>query len=97
MKKNLPIIGLAIGIVLPMLAGVATYFIKFSAFTFSGYIEQLSSGGRIGPAVLSLCVLTNIIPFLYFSSKKLDYTARGVLVATMLYFVLFILIKYVWV
>lgn len=97
MKRNLPIIGLVIGIILPMLAGVATYFIKFSAYSFDGYLRQLSTGGKIGPAVLSLCVLTNIIPFLYFSSKKLDYTARGVLVATMLYFVLFILIKYVWV
>ena len=72
------------------------YFVRFKGVEFGEYIISLFSNGKLGSMVLSLSALLNIIPFLYYTNKRLDLTARGIMVATMLYFVLFVLIKFVW-
>ncbi len=81
---------------MPMIGVVIMYFIKFPGANFGNYIATLFDNGKLGSMILSLSSLLNIIPFLYYTNKRLDLTARGVLVATMLYFVLFILLKFVW-
>ncbi len=81
---------------MPMIGVIIMYFLKFSDINFGNYISGLFENGKLGAMVLSLSSLLNIIPFLYYTNKRLDNTARGVLVATMLYFVLFILLKFVW-
>jgi len=63
---------------------------------FGAYFSTIFHNGRFGSIIISLSVLLNVIPFLYYTSKRLDYTARGLVIATMLYFVLMVLIKYVW-
>jgi hypothetical protein len=97
MKRNVPIFGLLIGLLLPLL-GVVIFYILVGRDTGSqgNYITGLFYNGRRGSMILSLSCLLNIIPFLYYSNRRLDLTARGLLLATMLYFVLFILLKYVW-
>jgi hypothetical protein len=46
--------------------------------------------------VMTLSLLINLIPFLYCTTKRLDYTMRGIVIATMLYALFIILIKFVW-
>ena len=96
MKRNVPILGFIIGLLMPMIGVIIMYFLKFSDINFGNYVSGLFENGKLGAMVLSLSSLLNIIPFLYYTNKRLDNTARGVLVATMLYFVLFILLKFVW-
>jgi hypothetical protein len=96
MKRNVPILGLVIGLLFPMIGVIIMYFVKFNDVPFGEYITSLLSNGKLGSMVLSLSALLNIIPFLFYTNKRLDLTARGIMVATMLYFVLFILIKFVW-
>ncbi|MCD6064996.1 MAG: hypothetical protein K0R82_2907 [Flavipsychrobacter sp.] len=96
MKRNVPIFGLIIGILFPLLGVIITYFVKFKGVPFPEYITSLFSNGKLGSMVLSLSALLNIIPFLFYTNKRLDLTARGIMVATLLYFVLFVLIKFVW-
>jgi len=81
---------------MPFIGVVIMYFVKFSEAGFGNYITSLFKNGDLGSKILSLSSLLNIIPFLYYTNKRLDLTARGVLLATMLYFVLFILLKFVW-
>jgi hypothetical protein len=97
MKRNAPILGLVIGILLPMLGMAIFYFFAFrGTLPFGEYVSMIFSDGRRGSAILSLSALLNIIPFLFYTNRRLDLTARGLLIATMLYGVLFVLIKYVW-
>lgn len=96
MKRNVPILGLIIGILFPMIGVLIMYLVRFKGVPFGEYITNLFNNGKLGSMVLSLSTLLNIIPFLYYTSKRLDLTARGILVATMLYAVLFVLIKFVW-
>jgi hypothetical protein len=46
--------------------------------------------------VFSLSMLANLAPFIFFNSKRYDHAARGVFIATMLYVVFIVLVRYVW-
>lgn len=97
MKRNVPALGLIIGLLLPLVGVVIVYLlVGRETGSLTDYISGLFYNGKRGSMIISLSCLLNIIPFLLYTNKRLDLTARGVLVATMLYFVLFILLKYVW-
>jgi hypothetical protein len=46
--------------------------------------------------VLTLSLLINLVPFLYCNVKRLDYAMKGIVIATMIYAVFIVLIKFVW-
>jgi hypothetical protein len=96
MKRNVPVLGLILGIVFPMLGMLVMYLIKFTGTPLSGFIQTLSDYHKIAAMVLSLSLLANAIPFIYYTNKRLDLTARGILIATMLYAVLIVMLKFVW-
>lgn len=96
MKRNVAALGLVLGLLMPMIGVVIMYLAKFSSEGFSSYITAIFNNGKFGFMVLSLSLLLNLIPFIYFTNKRLDLSARGVLIATMLYAVLMILLRYVW-
>lgn len=97
MRINRPIIGFILGMILPFIG----FFVVFLVMTsgggnFAGFIARLSTYHKELATVISLSALANLIPFIYFNSKRLDAASRGVFVATMLYAVTFILLKFVW-
>jgi hypothetical protein len=96
MKRNVPILGLVIGIIFPMLGMLVMYIIKFNDTAFGSFISTMKSNHKIAALVLSLSLLANAIPFIYYTNRRLDLTARGILVATILYAVLIVLLRYVW-
>ncbi|MBS1585332.1 MAG: hypothetical protein JSS82_07250 [Bacteroidetes bacterium] len=96
MKRNVPVLGLVIGLLAPVVGFVIMYFIWGRANPFSAFCRQLMNDHDMASKVLSLALLINLIPFSLYTRKRLDYTARGVLVATVLYAVFILLIKYVW-
>lgn len=96
MKVNKPVLGLIIGLLFPVIGMVIMYFIWFHGDPVNDVISQLVSSHELASKVLSLSIITNILPFSYYTSKRLDNTARGILIATVLYAVFIILIKFVW-
>jgi hypothetical protein len=96
MRRNNAIFGCIIGLVLPLLGMVIVYLILFKGFTFDLYLSRIFSDGRIAAKVITLSILTNVVPFIFYTNRKLDLTGRGLLVATMLYAVLIVLLKFVW-
>jgi hypothetical protein len=62
-------------------------------FQFMGSLTKLKG---LASKVLTLSILINLAPFVYFINKRLDYALRGVFIATMLYALLIILIMFVW-
>ena len=96
MRRNNAIFGLIIGLFTPVIGVMISYLIWFRAFPVDAFINRLFSDGDIASKVISLSVLINVIPFVLYTNRRLDLTGRGILIATMLYGVLFILLKFVW-
>ncbi|HXS38276.1 MAG TPA: hypothetical protein VN721_16360 [Flavipsychrobacter sp.] len=96
MKRNVPIFGLVIGLLLPVVGMLIIYLAWFHGMPTSDFFSRLAEDHSLAAKVLSLGLLINIVPFIFYTNKRLDLTARGILIATILYAVLIILIKYAW-
>jgi hypothetical protein len=96
MKKNVPLIGFLIGLLLPVLGFFIMSRIWGSGMRFAFFLERVRSDHKILARVLTMSLLINLAPFLYFKTKRLDYSMNGVVVATMLYAVLIVLLMFVW-
>lgn len=96
MRRNVPVFGLFIGIIFPMLGMLVMYALKFTHTPFPDFIRTMMDNHKVAAMVLSLSLLANAIPFIFYTNRRLDLTARGILVATMLYAVLIVLLKFVW-
>ena len=96
MRRNNAIFGLIIGLFAPAIGVMITYLIWFRAFPLDRFFHDLFTRGETAAKVVSLSVLINVVPFILYTNRKLDLTGRGILIATMLYGVLFMLLKFVW-
>jgi len=103
-KKRGPdsaLLGLIIGILFPFIAVAILYFVQFSDYSPGRYFGMFFQFGNPvmmeqSSKVVSLSMISNLIPFYYFLNRRLYLTTRGVIIATILSFVLIILYKYVW-
>jgi hypothetical protein len=95
MRLNQPIVGLVIGLLMPLLGLIVVYFVLAKGMSFEDFLTLATASGDFAGKVITLSVLANLIPFLYFSRRRLDYTVKGIVIATILYMVLFIYMKFV--
>ncbi len=96
MRLNVPITGFILGIFLPVIGMFIMYNLWGHREGFFEFMSSLTKLKGMAAKVLTLSLLINLVPFVYFNFKRLDYAMRGVVVATMLYAVLIVLIKFVW-
>ncbi len=96
MKRNVPLLGFVIGAILPLIGIFIVYLILFRTTPFPEFAQEMIHRPTIATKVISLGILINILPFIFYTNKRLDLTARGIFVATMLYAVAMLLIKFVW-
>ena len=77
-------IGLVLGIVSPVLAFLAIYFIGYGArYPLTDFIKQ-SYNVLILTKMLSLCVVPNLGIFYLFLNREFWYATRGIILATLL-------------
>ncbi len=98
MKRNVPVFGLLIGLVFPILGILIVSFIFASMqhVSVGNFLTAMKGSHGSLAKVFSLGLLINIAPFIFYTNRRLDLTARGILIATVLYAVVIILLKYVW-
>ena len=96
MKRNVPILGFIIGLLLPLLGVFLLYLAWGEHSGLGNFIKYLPSQPGLASKVLTLSLLLNLIPFVYCTSKRIDLTARGIFIATMLYALVVIFIKFIW-
>ncbi len=96
MNRNVPILGLVIGLLMPMIGMLIVYAVIGKGESLGDFVSGLFRAKELAAKALSLSILANILPFIYYTNKRLDLTARGILIATMLYAVLIVLLKFVW-
>jgi len=72
------------GLIFPLLMFLLMYFVRYSEVGFIDYLKSLWRF-QILMKLMVLCVLPNLLLFLYFFKGKEDFAARGVLMATFVY------------
>lgn len=90
LKINNIKLGIILGILAPVLSMLVIYLLKFSEYNFQELIDFLLAR-RIFTKIISLCVIPNLALFFLFLNKNYYYSARGVLISTVL-FALFVFI-----
>ncbi len=96
MRINRPVIGFLLGLILPFIGFLIVFLILGGGHNFGPFFQRLLTYHKELATVISLSILANLIPFIYFNSKRLDAAARGVFIATMLYAVVIVLLRFVW-
>jgi hypothetical protein len=96
MRRDVPIVGFLIGLFLPMVGFYIMYLAWGNHEGIGTFISNMTHLRGMASKVMTLSLLINLIPFLYCTTKRLDYTMRGIVIATMLYALFIILIKFVW-
>jgi hypothetical protein len=81
--NNLPL-GLILGIIAPVITMVIVYYARFSNYVFNELIDFLLDT-QIFTKIVSLCVIPNLVFFFIFIRLNYLYSARGVLLATILF------------
>ncbi len=89
-KVNNVRLGLLLGLLAPALTMLIVYLVGFADYGFNELIDLLLSK-KVFTKLLSLCVIPNLALFFLFLNKNYYYSARGVLLATVL-FALFVFI-----
>ena len=77
-------LGIAGGLLAPVLAFVVVYLVAFRGMSFSGYLDRLIYHKQLS-AVISLSVIPNLLLFFIFIWLNYLYSARGVLAATLIF------------
>ncbi len=96
MLRNNPIVGFLLGLIGPVIGLLIMKFIWFRSDSIGQYYDMLAHNHDTMFKVFSLSMLANLAPFIFFNSKRYDHAARGVFIATMLYVVFIVLVRYVW-
>ncbi|MDD3860287.1 MAG: hypothetical protein PHW83_08815 [Bacteroidales bacterium] len=95
-KYNKPVIGLAIGILLPLISFFIYFLFLLSKNPELGFGEFLNTLYRTEAftPVFSICVLPNLIMFFIF--KKLDYwySIKGLILSVLIYTLFVLVLKF---
>ena len=91
-KRDTVVRGLITGLFVPF---IGFYFFKLSFFSYMSvrqFWDFLVSSDKLS-AVISLAVIFNAFAFFLFLRKDCEYSARGVLGATLLYAIVIVVLK----
>jgi hypothetical protein len=80
---------------MPVFGFIVVYFIRAHAMGMEEFISHLRYNHDSAGIVITLSVLANLIPFLLFSRRRMDYAVKGVVIATILYALFFVYVKFV--
>lgn len=92
-KKDNFRLGLAIGLLGPLLGLTIVYFVKFSSFTVIEFLEFFMQNNRILTSLLSLSLLANGLFFTLYINTRRDSTAKGIFIMTLIYGIVILVLK----
>lgn len=86
-------VGLIAGLLPPIIAILGYYLINYSYMTKGEFIRYLQMG-QTYTQLITLCVLTNLVPFYLFINKEKYNATKGVLAATFVWAALVVFLKF---
>lgn len=90
---------LSLGILLGLLTPAIAFFIYYLAvflprdLGIGEFLVMLKNNKHLIPKVISICLLANGIVFYLYTRVRLDLTARGIFLITLLYAIVILLLK----
>ncbi len=94
LKKDNLVLGIILGFLAPMVGMICFYFLKFKALSFKEFIQFMLLWKSLFTSVISVSLIANAIVFTIYINTQRDKTARGVFVATCIYAIAAILLKF---
>lgn len=91
-KYNRLSYGLMTGIFLPLFIFLLIFAFRYNDISLSEYLIQLWNMNIIFK-ILSLCAFVNILLFFLFNRLRMDSAMKGVIMATLLFALLFVVFK----
>lgn len=96
LKKDNLKLGIALGILAPLLAMLIYYLWNFArSFGLRDYFFLLKTNKPLLTAISSISLLANAIIFTFYINTHRDQTAKGIFVATLLYGIFILVFKLV--
>ena len=92
-KKDNLRLGLALGLVGPLLGLVVIYFIKFPSYKFREFLEYFMNDNRLITSIGSLSLLANVVLFTLYVNTHRDNTAKGIFAVTLMYGIGILILK----
>jgi len=96
MLKNRPVVGFIYGVIGPLIGLLIMKLVWYSSRPMGDYLDMLRHDHETMFKVFSLALLVNLVPFNIFNRRRSYQASKGVLIATMLYVLFIVLVRYVW-
>lgn len=96
LKRDNIKLGLILGFLAPIVGFAIYYFYRFRLFTVKEYLQVLLLEKSLLSAVISLALFANAVVFTIYINTRKDKTAKGIFIATCVYGVTALLIKWFW-
>ena len=93
LKKNNLRLGLALGLIGPLLGLVVIYFIKFPSYSFMDFLTYFMNDNRMITSIGALSLLANVILFTIYINTHRDETAKGIFAVTVIYGIGILILK----
>jgi hypothetical protein len=93
LKRDNLKLGLALGLIGPLLGLIVVYFLKFSSIDFFEFLDLFIHTNRLITSIGSLCLLANAVLFTIYLNTQKDDTAKGIFVTTLIYGISILVIK----
>jgi hypothetical protein len=85
LKKDNLRLGLALGLIGPLLGLVVIYFVKFPSYSFMDFLTYFMNDNKMITSVGSLSLLANVVLFTIYINTHKDDTAKGIFLMTVIY------------
>lgn len=93
MKKDSTLLGIVIGLIVPVLVMLGFWKMQFGHTSLIGFYEVMVQSNNL-PGLISIGLLGNLGAFFFFYRFKLDVSARGVIAATFMYGLVIVVMKF---
>ena len=87
-------LGIVLGFLAPILGIVCFYLINFRSAKFINFLEVMLTLKSFFSAVITVSLVANGAIFTIYTNTDRDETARGIFVATMIYAIVCLVLKY---
>ncbi len=87
-------LGIVLGFLAPILGIVCFYLINFRSAKFINFLEVMLTLKSFFSAVITVSLVANGAIFTIYTNTERDETARGIFVATMVYAIVCLVLKY---
>ncbi len=92
-KDSLPY-GIVLGLIAPIIGFLVYKFVKFRLFSFGEMFNFMRQNPSQVTAAVIMSLLANLVLFTLFLNNKVDKTAKGIFIVTVVYAIAALAFKY---